>query len=247
MVKLKGIRLKAPSLGGLGAWITGSPWPRKVLQLCMAIVLAMGLSGCVDYQLGIQFDSQTHGVLVQTLHLDERFVALNSDARQQWLQVFIQEAKTFSGHVTALEDGTLQLRIDFNNGADLVKKFNQLFAKDGLMTQVPGAPPLLAHLDLTQKNWGVALANRLQADIDLSALEADSAIGDGGALDRWRTLDLSFQVDSFGNRGQWPLRPGDVNRIDTTFWVPSPIGIGAVVITLLCAGGYGVRHGLSRR
>lgn len=220
---------------------------KLALRLLIVLVLALGLSGCVDYQLGIQFDSQTHGVLTQTLHLDERFVALNSEARQQWLQVFTQEARTFSGKVTSLEDGTLQIRIDFNNGADLVQKFNQLFAKDGLMTQVPGAPPLLAHLELSQKNWGIALLNHLHADIDLSTLGNDSTIGDGGALDRWRTLNLSFQIDALAaETEQWPLVPGQLNTIDTMFWIPSPIGIGAVAIALLCAGGYGVRHGLSR-
>ncbi|MGD1855132.1 MAG: DUF3153 domain-containing protein [Leptolyngbyaceae cyanobacterium] len=217
---------------------------KLMVRSLILIVLALGLTGCVDYQLGIQFDSQTHGVLVQTLHLDERFVALNSEARQQWLQVFIEEAKTFSGKVASLDDGTLQVSIDFNNGSELVQKFNQLFAKDGLMTQVPGAPPLLAHLDLTQKNWGVALLNSLHADIDLSALKADTAIGDGGALDRWRTLDLRFQIHSVGQAHRWPLQPGQINTIDATFWVPSPIGIGAVVIALLCAGGYGVRYSL---
>ena len=216
----------------------------RAVRLLIVIALALGLSSCVDYQLSIQFDSQTHGVLVQTLHLDDRFVALNSEVRQQWLQVFIEEAKTFSGKATSLDDGTLQVRIDFNNGADLVKKFNQLFAAEGLMTQVPGAPPLLAHIDLTQRNWGVALLNQLHADIDLSALKADTAVGNGGPLDRWRTLDLNFQIGSFGETSQWILKPGQVTTIDTTFWIPSPIGIGAVVITLLCAAGYGVRHGL---
>lgn len=220
---------------------------KLALRLFIILVLSLGLSGCVDYQLGIQFDSQTHGVLIQTLHLDERFVALNSEARQQWLQVFIEEAKTFSGQVKSLDDGTLQIRIDFNNGADLVQKFNQLFAEDGLITQVPGAPPLLAHLELSQKNWGIALLNHLHADIDLSALGANSAIGNGGALDRWRTLDLSFQIDALvAETDRWSLVPGQLNSIDTMFWIPSPIGIGAVVIALLCAGGYGVRHGLSR-
>ncbi len=218
----------------------------RVLRLLLVVALTLGLGGCVDYELGIRFDSQTHGVLMQTLHLDERFVTLNSDAQQQWLQIFIQEAKAFSGQVTSLEDGTLQISIDFNNGADLTQTFNQLFAKDGLMTQVPGAPPLLAHLDLTQKNWGIALLNQLHADIDLSGLDADSAVGDGGALDRWRTLNLSFQIGALGETNQWSLTPGQVNTIDTTFWIPSPIGIGAVVIALLCAGGYGVRHGLKR-
>ena len=217
-----------------------------LMRLMTLVALSLCLSGCVDYQLGIQFDSQTHGVLRQTLHLDDQFVALNQDARQQWLQVFIEEAKAFSGEVASLDDGSIQVSIDFYNGADLVQKFNQLFAQDGLMTQVPGAPPLLAHLDLRQKNWGVILVNQLHADIDLSALKADSAVGAGGALDRWRTLSLSFQIEAIRETKQWPLQPGRVNRIDTTFWVPSPIGIGAVVITLLCAGGYGVRAGLNR-
>ena len=218
-----------------------------IIRLIAIAALSLCLSGCVDYELGIQFDSQTHGSLVQTLHLDDQFVALNSEVRKQWLEVFIQEAKTFSGKATSLEDGTLQVKIDFNNGADLVKKFNQLFAADGLMTQVPGAPPLLAHVDLTQKNWGVVLQNHLQAEIDLRELTADSAIGNGGALDRWRTLDLSFQIDSMADSSHWDLQPGQLNTIDATFWIPSPIGIGAVVITLLCAGGYGVRHGLLSR
>ena len=213
-----------------------------LFRLVVIVALSLCLGGCVDYQLGIQFDSQTHGVLTQTLHLDDQFVALNKDARQQWLQIFIQEAKTFSGHVSALEDGTLQIQIDFYNGADLTQKFNQLFAKDGLMTQVPGAPPLLAHLDLAQENWGVALLNQLHADIDLSALQADNAVGDGGALDRWRTLGLSFQIDSIEGSRQWTLIPGQVNSIDATFWIPSPIGIGAVVIGALCAGGYGLKR-----
>ncbi len=219
---------------------------RLIIRLIVLTVLALGLTGCIDYQLGIQFDSQTHGVLIQTLHLDNQFVALNGEARQQWLQIFIEEAKSFSGKATSLDDGSLQLRIDFYNGVDLTEKFNQIFAKDGLMTQVPGAPPLLAHMDLTQQNWGVALLNHLQADIDLTALKADKAIGAGGALDRWRTLNLSIEIGAMGEHNQWSLTPGQVNKVDTTFWVPSPIGIGAVVITLLCAGGYGVRHGLSR-
>lgn len=217
------------------------------LRLLTMVFLTMGLSSCVDYQLGIQFDSQTHGVLVQTLHLDEGFVALNNEARQQWLQVFIKEAKLFSGKVTVLEDGSLQVGVDFNNGADLVQKFNRLFAAEGLMAQVPGAPPLLAHLELTQQNWGVALLNHLHAEIDLRALNADKAVGEGGALDRWRTLNLNFQIDALATEtDHWSLQPGQINTIDTTFWIPSPIGIGALVITLLCAGGYGLRYRLNR-
>lgn len=220
---------------------------RLIIRLVAIAALSLCLSGCVDYQLGIQFNSQTHGRLVQTLHLDDQFVALNSDVRQQWLKVFTQEAKTFSGKVNSLDDGTLQVAIDFNNGADLVSKFNQLFAEDGLMTQVPGAPPLLAHLDLSQKNWGVVLQNHLHVDIDLQQLTADSAIGAGGALDRWRTLDLSFQLDTIADSSHWQLQPGQVNTLEATFWIPSPIGIGALVIGLLCAGGYGVRYGVMER
>ncbi|NEP63734.1 MAG: DUF3153 domain-containing protein [Symploca sp. SIO2G7] len=217
-----------------------------LLRLLVMMALSLCLGGCIDYQLGIQFDSQTHGVLVQTLHLDERFVALNGEVRQQWLQIFIEEAKSFSGEVATLDDGTLQVRIDFYNGADLVKKFNQLFAKDGLMTLVPGAPPLLAHLELTQQNWGLALLTHLHADIDLSALNVDR-VDSGGVLDSWRMLDLSFQLDApMGETVPWPLQPGQINTIETTFWVPSPIGIGALVIGLLCIAGYGVRYGLTQ-
>jgi hypothetical protein len=42
----------------------------------------------------------------------------------------------------------------------------------------------------------------------------------------------------------WSLVVGTVNQIEADFWVPSPIGIGAVAIALLVLLGYGIRYGI---
>jgi len=42
------------------------------------------------------------------------------------------------------------------------------------------------------------------------------------------------------NRGRqliWRLKPGSINHVEAIFWVPSPLGIGAVLIVLLVLGG----------
>lgn len=214
----------------------------KLGRWLAAAVVALMLSGCIDYDLAIRFDSQTHGSIRQILRLDDSFVALNGAAREQWLGVFRQEAALFAGQVETLGDGTLELRIDFYSGADLVHTFNQLFSQEGPIAQVPGAPPLYARLELDQDNYGLALRNRLHLEIDLQALNPDSP--SGGALDSWRRLNLGLELSGFRSRQRWLLQPGQINQIEAVCWVPSPIGIGAVIIVIACAAGYGLRYGL---
>jgi len=233
-------------------------WRLTVVQLAVKrlvlIALALCLTGCVDYDLGIRFDSQTHGALTQTLHLSERVAQLNPTSAQQWLRQFEQQTR---GKVQRLDGNTVKVTVPFYNGTDLSNTFNALFDTDSnpTLSQLPGSPQLPAHLDLRQKNWLFALRNQISLDIDLTSLTELRA----QARDSWRVLNLAFHLvtpwgvqsavgDTLmrGHETTWILKLGQVNHIEAIFWVPSPIGLGAGAITLVVIAGYLVKYGLGK-
>ncbi|MEM9908595.1 MAG: DUF3153 domain-containing protein [Cyanobacteria bacterium P01_D01_bin.44] len=223
------------------------------------LTLALCLTGCIDYDVGIRFDSQTHGTITQTLHLSERLRTFDQTSAEQWIHRFETDAKAASARVRRIDPETVQVTLPFYNGADLVKKFNTLFgeADASVLQDLPGAPQLTSTLSLEQQNRFLALRNHLIYDLDLRSLKGVSA-SDGGLIGNLRVLNLSFQLMTpWGLQlptdrpttdesvpGVWQLKPGALNHIDVVFWVPSPIGIGATAIALLIGLGYGLKYGL---
>ncbi|MEM8806705.1 MAG: DUF3153 domain-containing protein [Cyanobacteria bacterium P01_G01_bin.38] len=229
----------------------------------LLLALALCLTGCIDYDVGIRFDSQTQGTITQTVHLSERLRTFDQTSAEQWIRRFESDAKTASARVRRIDPETVEVTLPFYNGADLVKKFNTLFgeADASLLQDLPGAPQLISTLSLEQQNRFLALRNHLIYDLDLRSLKGVSA-SDGGIIGNLRVLNLSFRLmtpwgmqlptdpptgrPTMGQSapGVWPLKPGALNHIDVVFWVPSPIGIGATAIALLIGLGYGLKYGL---
>ena len=49
-----------------------------------------------------------------------------------------------------------------------------------------------------------------------------------------------------GNTLTWTLQPGQLNHLEADFWIPSPIGLGALGIGLLLVLGLGLQASLRR-
>jgi hypothetical protein len=79
------------------------------------------------------------------------------------------------------------------------------------------------------------------------------------ASDNFADLDFSLQspwgvknVDAPGNivgvktindrQMTWQLEPGKLNHLDAIFWLPNPLGIGAIFIILISVGGYYLKY-----
>ncbi|WP_035985849.1 DUF3153 domain-containing protein [Leptolyngbya sp. KIOST-1] len=122
--------------------------------------------------------------------------------------------------------------------------------------QLPGWGPVPFELNLEQTNWGLASRTHLTYTLDLGDLPAtrDNA--------SWAELRFRLQVpwglaqiaptatpplsqDVTG--ATWPLEPGQITVIDTTFWLPNAIGIGSLGIAALVLAGYGLRYRIARR
>lgn len=224
----------------------------RLLGLGLAVLL---LSGCVDYDIGIRFDSQNHGTLVQTLHVSDRLLTLSPTSSDQWLDRFAARARQLSGTTHRLDRDTLQVRLPFANGAELVDRFNTLFSPDeaGLFNELPGSGRIVSWLELSQANRLVAQHNHLTYDLDLSALStaADPMLGliklDFAITAPWGVRPIASVGTAAWQQGaatHWPLSLDQPNHIEADFWVPSPIGIGALVIILITGLGYIAKYGL---
>jgi Protein of unknown function (DUF3153) len=262
-----------------------SVWGKAIQARTLIVVLLATslLTGCVRYDVGVNFDSQTHGTIVQQIRLSERLTSFSQATVQDWLNSIEHRARQLQGNAKRMPDRGLVVTIPFNNGEELVDKFDRFFnpVEEG---NAPAEldeelPQLESHLDLTQNNALFVLRNRLSLDLDLRSLGA--LVNQGNfVVSPESVLDLSFtlntpwgakpvapklenlaenegdetviepadeiapEVATAGQQLVWKLQPGEVNHLEVVFWVPSPIGIGSLVIIALVVLGNYLKHQL---
>jgi hypothetical protein len=215
------------------------------------------LAGCVEYDLDIRFDSQTHGQMVQHLHWVE---TVPPAQLRTWQTALAARVKTVGGQVKWTEGTTATVTVPFNNGAELEQRFNQLFEGGRAGLALPSGETVSATLALTQGNWLVAIRNHLVLTLDFTEIPTGKTLaapvlqgvelltGQVQLTTPWGInplpLDPNAALAPDNSANQWPLHGGQINQIEADFWIPSPIGIGAAAIALLMAIGYGLRYGL---
>lgn len=228
-------------------------WFKGCIQLGLLLSLVL-LSGCLHYDLDIQFDSQTHGQLVQRLQWQPGTL-ISPSAPDNWLELLKRRTQAVGGTIQAGADSTLTITIPFNNGQDLQDRFNQFFeiATAASPFTLPDGKPIQAHLSIQQRNRVLAIYNSLSLRIDLTAVpdlkqvgltilqKTPLLTGEVAVTTPWGLRSLADDP-LFTN--QWPLMAGEINQIDAEFWLPSPIGIGALAIAVLVVLGYSLKYGL---
>ncbi len=200
--------------------------------------LWLTLTGCVQYDTTINFQSFNAGKLVQHITLDRQFYQLNQSALDVWLQSIAQRTRQLHGQVTKVSDRELTVVMPFHTASELVSKFNQFFASD---QQLLGSKLMVA-----QNNLLLATRHQLTYDLDLRSLavsnplQLDPLLNSAGQPAKLLDLQFALQIPSvMGNQpGRWQLQPGQVNHLSAIFWLPNPIGIGALIIILVVAIGY---------
>lgn len=225
-------------------------WFKAVWRLAI-ISCVLLLTGCLQYDLDIQFDSQTHGQLLQRLHWRGAEVF----TRAEWsegFQVLRDRTAAVGGTTRFLDEQTVEIAIPFNNGAELETKFNEFFAPQAAATPFTllGGEPVAAQLSLHQGNWFGVIFNHINMQFDLTAVPDLTNTGlpllQGQQLLTGRVQVAAPWVRSLTGElmpsAQWTLVPGKVNEIEADFWVPSPIGIGAAAIALLVLVGYALKY-----
>ncbi|MEG4301481.1 DUF3153 domain-containing protein [Microcoleus sp. D3_18a_C4] len=247
---------------------TGKKKKHFFFLLPLVFCLLTLVTGCVQYDVGVNFESQTRGEIVQHIKLGERLTSFSSETVAEWLKSIESRVRLLDGKTKRLSPTEVLVRIPFNNGAELQDKFNQFYNPIAPTTQYRVSSPLEtdlpkfeSHLNVKQNNLLLVLRNRLSLELDLRSLSLLSSNGSlllspGGLLELDFSLNTPWGAESIetvagalvpessqqGKQLVWKLKPGEVNYLEAIFWIPSPVGIGALIIALFVAAGIALKY-----
>jgi hypothetical protein len=235
---------------------------RLMILFCM---VAIGLSGCVKYDTGVNFFSLNSGEIVEQIQLGEQLNSFSQTAVKRWVDSIEQRVQQAEGKIERINDQELKIVIPFNNAQQLVAKIDRYFNpnpvdrvnSNGLS---PESSQFNAHMQIEQNNFLLMVRNHLIYDVDLRSLAIKSSDRKVSVAAK-NIVDLNFKIQSpWGVKSNntagsimgtnttnerqmnWQLRSGELNHIDATFWLPNPLGIGAILIVLISGGGYYLKY-----
>ncbi|MCG6137440.1 MAG: DUF3153 domain-containing protein [Nostoc sp. LLA-1] len=241
-------------------------FPLKNPILWLVVLTSLLLTGCVHYDAGVNFQNANRGELVQHIKLGERLTSFSGAYVYEWLNSIERRARQLEGSAKRVSKEEVIVTIPFSNGQELQEKFNEFFnssanekAEDSQSESESELPKIESNLLLFQNNFLLLVRNRLIYDLDLRSLSLIASKGnvlaDTGAI-----LDLQFALKTpWGARNVqktetaiepqkqvkqlvWQLKPGELNHIEVVFWLPSPLGIGSLLIILFVWGGIYLRY-----
>ncbi|MEM8829045.1 MAG: DUF3153 domain-containing protein [Cyanobacteria bacterium P01_G01_bin.19] len=240
---------------------------KRIIRFLLPVVLCLAtlLTGCVDYEVGVNFSTPYQGEITQHVKVSPTLANLAPSETRKWLNSVEKRSRELKGKVKKLNSQELLLTIPFGNGAELAQKFNQLFQT----TIIPNATIPKGKADLIQLNSQVSLEqnnlvfverNSVDLAIDLRAL-AVLTKQEKVNIDVDTIANLEFQLNtpwiahSISNQEYlqpidnplkpglvWQLQPGEINHIKAVFWLPSPIGIGTGLIIILMLLGFLLKY-----
>lgn len=237
----------------------------RLRVLWVALFAALFLSGCVNYEVGVNFDNPNQGELVQHIKLGEQLTSFSTATVQEWLDSIERRTRQLQGRTRKISKQELIVTIPFASGAELQEKFNKFFSpidKKGAKatTATQELPEINSRLKVNQNNLLFFVRNRLSYDLDLRSLGVISNNGNvlispGAIIDLefslktpWGARSVQNKPDAItpvinkGHQLVWKLQPGQVNHIEAVFWLPSPLGIGTLVIVSLVLGGFFLKY-----
>jgi hypothetical protein len=247
---------------------TGKKKKHFFFLLPLVFCLLTLVTGCVQYDVGVNFESQTRGEIVQHIKLGERLTSFSSQTVAEWLKSVERRVRLLDGKTKRLSQTEVLVRIPFNNGSELQDKFNQFYnpiaqtAKSRVASPLEtDLPKFESHLKVKQNNLLLVLRNRLSLELDLRSLSLLSSNGSlllspGGLLELDFSLNTPWGAKSIetvagalvpesyqqGKQLVWKLKPGEINYLEAIFWIPSPVGIGALIIALFVAAGIALKY-----
>jgi Protein of unknown function (DUF3153) len=228
---------------------------RLMILFCM---VAIGLSGCVKYDTGVNFFSLNSGEIVEHIQLGEQLNSFSQTAVKRWLDSIDQRVQQANGKIERINDQELKIVIPFSNAQQLVAKIDSYFNPVDRVNPSPSSESsqFNAHMQIEQNNFLLMVRNHLSYDIDLRSLAVKSSDPKVSIVAQ-NIVDLNFKIQSpWGVKSSnaagsimgtnttnsrqmnWQLQSGQLNHIDAIFWLPNPLGIGAILIVLISGGGY---------
>ncbi|MEA5579192.1 DUF3153 domain-containing protein [Anabaena sp. UHCC 0451] len=238
--------------------------PKSIYSL-LIIFASLILSGCVEYDLGVNFNNANNGELVQHIKLSENLTSFSGDYVSEWLNSLERRARKLEGSAKRISPEEIFVKIPFSNGRELQEKFSGFFnyrtAQKPDTVNNAELPNIASNLVVKDNNFLLLSRNHLTYDLDLRSLsaltsKANSLTGTGSIIN----LDFSLQTpwgvkniqqtedviqpEQHDKQLIWKLKPGELNHVEVIFWLPNMLGIGTLLIILFVWGGFYLRYTL---
>jgi len=247
---------------------------KRIRLVCILLLASLLLSGCVDYDLGVNFNNANYGKFVQHIKLGEKLTSFSGDSVYEWLDSIERRARELEGKAKRISEGEVIVTIPFSNGRELQRKYNTFFnsrsssknnskSRSNKSQSESELPKIDSNLLLKQSNFLLLVRNQLIYDLDLRSLALISSKGNeltnaGSIIDLdfslktpWGASSIQKTEDSIepevsnkqnNKQLSWKLKPGQLNHLEAVFWLPSPIGIGTLLIVLFVVLGFYLRY-----
>jgi Protein of unknown function (DUF3153) len=234
--------------------------------LWVVLLTSLLLTGCVKYDVGINFGNSNSGELVQHIKLGERLTSFSGDSVYEWLNSIERRTRQLEGKTQRVSQEEIIVTIPFSSGRELQEKFNEFFnsranqPSESVQSESDSElPKIESNVLLEENNFLLLVRNRLIYDLDLRSLSLIASKGNvltnaGSILDLEFSLktpwgakniqltETAIEPEKNGNQLVWKLQPGELNHIEAVFWLPSPLGIGGLLIILFVSGGLYLRY-----
>ncbi|MEH1851530.1 MAG: DUF3153 domain-containing protein [Nostoc sp.] len=241
-------------------------FPMRNPILWLVLLTSLLLTGCVKYDVGLNFDNSNSGELVQHIKLGERLTSFSGDSVYEWLNSIERRARQLEGKTQRVSQEEIIVTIPFSSGRELQEKFNGFFnpranqPSESVQSESDSElPKIESNVLLEENNFLLLVRNRLIYDLDLRSLSLIASKGNvlanaGSILDLEFSLktpwgakniqltETAIEPEKNGNQLVWKLQPGELNHIEAVFWLPSPLGIGGLLIILFVSGGLYLRY-----
>jgi hypothetical protein len=194
--------------------------------------------------------------------LSEQLTNFSQEESEKWLKSIETRTRGLQGRIKRISPQEIVVTIPFSNGQELVEKFNKFFNPSSQAVTNPqqgdaiDLVQLKSEISFEQSNLLLVERNKLHLDVDLRALGVISKQGNiivspGSLVDLEFTLNTPWGASTSGVSPEkrdgghqlvWKLEPGQIDRIDAVFWVPSPLGLGTIGIIVLIVAGFYLKY-----
>lgn len=231
-----------------------------LLKRLFLLLLPLFLTGCVNYEVGINIAGLHQGKIVQHIQLGEQLTSFSQADVENWLGSLQKRAKQLGGKTQRLSAQEVELSIPFANAEQLESKFNRFFNPNRQSQPPSELVQLDSQLRVKQNNFLLFQRTNLALNIDLTALgtiqsKNSQIIGANSLLDLKFHLNTpwgmqiiapdpktnSSLVKQTGQETIWYLQPGQNNQMEVVFWLPEPLGFGAIAILVMVYIGLSIK------
>lgn len=236
-------------------------------KLLLLLCLIISLTGCVRYDVEVSFPQANSGTMIQHIKLGEQLTNFSEKEGNAWLNNIEHQTVKLGGKTKRISKEELVVTIPFNNGQELVSKFNQFFVpqlskkseQNLAKNNSSNLLELEAKMSIQQNNLVLLERNTLNFNADLRPLgvisnEGTIIISSGDLIN----LQIQFNFPwgaKLVNNNEFPkwektannqyniqLEAGQINDITAIFWLPNYVGLGTTAIALFIILGYYLKY-----